>query len=186
MRQILLSSLLAVTAVASALAQPKIGAIVNTASYLTPPLDSKSNPIGNDVIAQGSIVSIFGTGMGPTTPTYPSGLPLPTSLPASNGTSISISAGGQTIAAYMFYTSALQVQAILPSKTPVGTASVTLTYNGRTSAPFTISVVPSRLGIFTSNSQGYGIAAAQHGVGNTPILMSSAAHPGETVVLYGT
>jgi uncharacterized protein (TIGR03437 family) len=186
MRQILLSSLLAVTAVASALAQPKIGSIVNTASYLTPPLDSKSNPIGNDVIAQGSIFIVFGTGMGPTSPTYPSGLPLPTSLPASNGTSISISAGGQTIAAFMFYTSALQVQAILPSNTPIGTASVTLTYNGKTSAPFTISVVESRVGIFTTNSQGYGTVAAQHGADSTPVLMSKAAHPGETVVIYGT
>jgi uncharacterized protein (TIGR03437 family) len=186
MRQIVLSSLFAVTAVASALAQPKIGSIVNTASYLTPPLDSKSNPIGNDVIAQGSIFIVFGTGMGPTTPTYPSGLPLPTSLPATNGTSISISAGGQKIAAYMFYTSALQVQAILPSNTPVGNASVTLTYNGQTSAAFAISVVESRVGIFTTNSQGYGAVAAQHGTDSTPVLLTKAAHPGETVVIYGT
>src|SRR5580698_10538295 len=186
MRQIVWSSLLAVMAAATLLAQPKIYSIVNTASYLTPPQDSKGNPIGNDVIAQGSIFIVFGADLGPTTATYPAGLPLPTTLPVSNGTSISISAGGQTIAAYMFYTSALQVQAILPSTTPVGTANVTLSYNGKTSAAFTISVVPSRLGIFTSNSQGYGIAAAQHGVGNTPILMSNAAHPGETVVLYGT
>ena len=186
MRHIVFSSLFAVTAVASALAQPKIGSIVNTASYLTPPLDSKSNPIGNDVIAQGSIFIVFGTGMGPTTPTYPSGLPLPTSLPATNGTSISISAGGQKIAAFMFYTSALQVQAILPSNTPVGNASVTLTYNGQTSVAFTISVVESRLGIFTTNSQGYGTVAAQHGTDSTPVLLTKAAHPGETVVLYGT
>jgi uncharacterized protein (TIGR03437 family) len=186
MRQIVWSSLLAVMAAATLLAQPKIYSIVNTASYLTPPQDSKGNPIGNDVIAQGSIFIVFGADLGPATATYPAGLPLPTTLPVSNGTSISISAGGQTIAAYMFYTSALQVQAILPSTTPVGTANVTLSYNGKTSAAFTISVVPSRLGIFTSNSQGYGIAAAQHGVGNTPILMSNAAHPGETVVLYGT
>jgi uncharacterized protein (TIGR03437 family) len=186
MRQIVCSSLLAVMAAATLLAQPKIYSIVNTASYLTPPQDSKGNAVGNDVIAQGSIFIVFGAGMGPTAPTYPAGLPLPTTLPASTGTSISISAGGQTIAAYMFYTSAAQVQAILPSTTPVGSASVTLSYNGKTSASFTISVVPSRLGLFTTNSQGYGIAAAQHGVGNTPILMSSAAHPGETVVLYGT
>jgi uncharacterized protein (TIGR03437 family) len=186
MRQIVCSSLLAVTAVASALAQPKIGSIVNTANYLTPPQDSKGNPIGNHVVAQGSIFIVFGTGMGPTTPTYPAGLPLPTSLPAANGTSITISSGGQKIDAFMFYTSALQVQAILPSSTPVGDASVTLTYNGQTSAPFTISVVQSRVGIFTSNSQGYGSVAAQHGTDSTPVLLTKAAHPGETVVIYGT
>src|ERR1035438_10427663 len=102
MRQIIGFYLLAVMLAGSVLAQPKIGSIVNTASYLTPPKDSKGNPIGKDVIAQGSIFIVFGTGMGPSTPTYPNGLPLPTSLPATNGTSISISAGGQKIAAFLF------------------------------------------------------------------------------------
>lgn len=171
---------------ASVLAQPKIGSIVNTASYLTPPQDSKGNPIGKDVIAQGSIFIVFGTGMGPSSPTYPAGLPLPTSLPEVNGTSITISSSGQNFDAFMFYTSALQVQAILPSNTPVGDANVTLTFNGKTSPPFPISVVQSRVGIFTTNSQGYGTVAAQHSTDSTPVLLSKAAHPGETIVLYGT
>ncbi len=186
MRQIISFYLLAVMMAASVLAQPKIGSIVNTASYLTPPQDSKGNPIGKDVIAQGSIFIVFGTGMGPSSPTYPAGLPLPTSLPAANGTSITISSGGQNFDAFMFYTSALQVQAILPSNTPAGDANVTLTFDGKTSAPFPISVVPSRVGIFTTNSQGYGTVAAQHSSDSTPVLLSKAAHPGETIVLYGT
>ncbi len=179
-------SLLAFIVAAFALAQPKIGSIVNNASYLTPPVDSGNKPIGNDVIAQGSIFVVFGTGIGPATLTYPAGLPLPTSVPETNGTSISVSSGGQKVDAYIVYTSALQVGAILPSNTPVGDASVTITYNGQSSAAFKISVAQSRLGIFTSNGQGYGTAAAQHGVDSSPILMSKAAHPGETVVLYGS
>jgi uncharacterized protein (TIGR03437 family) len=186
MRQIISFYLLAVMMAASLLAQPKIGSIVNTASYLTPPQDSKGNPIGNDVIAQGSIFIVFGTGMGPSSPTYPAGLPLPISLPAVNGTSITISSGGQNFDAFMFYTSALQVQAILPSNTTVGDATVTLTFNGKTSAPFPISVTQSRVGIFTTNSQGYGTVAAQHSSDSTPVLLSKASHPGETIVLYGT
>lgn len=168
------------------MAQPKIGSIVNSASYVTPALDSSNNPIGNHVLAQGSIFVVFGTGMGPSTLTYAPGLPLPTTVPAANGTSISISGGGQTVSAYIVYTSALQAAAILPSNTPVGSDSVTLSYNGQTSAPVTISVVPSQLGIFTSNQQGSGPAAAQHGADSSPVSLSKAAHPSETVVIYGT
>lgn len=172
--------------IGSLFAQPKIGSVVNNASYLTAPQDSKNNPIGNPVIAQGSIFVVFGTGIGPATLTYPAGLPLPTEVPASNGTSISISSGGQKVDAFIVYTSALQVGAILPSNTPVGNGSVTVTYNGKTSAAFTISVVQSRLGIFTSNVQGTGPAAAQHGTSSAPIMLTKAAQPGEVVIIYGT
>jgi uncharacterized protein (TIGR03437 family) len=186
MRQIVCSSLLAVMAVVTVLAQPKIGAIENSASDAKIPVDSANHPIGKNVIAQGSIFSLYGIGVGPSTLTYPQGLPLPTSLPAVNGTSIAISSGGQKLDAYIVAAEATQVNAILPSTTPIGDASVTLTFNGQTSAPFTISVVESRLGIITSNSQGYGTVVAQHGADSTYILLTKAAHPGETVVLYGT
>lgn len=186
MRQIVYFTFLVSMVAGSLLAQPKIGSVVNNASYLTPPTDSNNKPIGNDVIAQGSIFTIFGTGLGPTTLTYPAGLPLPTSVPAANGTSISISSGGQNVSAYIIYTSALQVGAILPSTTVVGTAKVTVTYNGQTSAAYTISVAQSRVGVFTANNQGSGPAAAQHGTGNTPLLLTKAAHPGETIIVYAT
>src|ERR1700731_3193057 len=153
MRQIACISFLALMIAASVLAQPKIGSIVNNASYLTAPLAS-GHPIGTDVIAQGSIFVVFGTGLGPATLAYPAGLPPPTSVPETNGTSISVSSGGQKVDAYIVYTSALQVGGILPSKTPVGDASATLTYKGQTSAAFKISVAESRLGIFTSKGQG--------------------------------
>jgi len=134
MRQTARISLLAFIVAALAMAQPKIGSIVNNASYLTPPVDSGNKPIGNDVIAQGSIFVVFGTALGPSTLTYPAGLPLPTSVPDTNGTSISVSSGGQKVDAFIVYTSPLQVGAILPSNTPVGDATVTLSYNGKASA----------------------------------------------------
>jgi len=186
MRTLVWILILSLLGLGAAFAQPKIGSVVNTASYQVPPNDSKGNPIGNHVIAQGSIFAIFGTGLGPTTIAYPAGLPLPTAVPAANGTSVSVSGGGTTVSAYIVYTSAGQVGAILPSNTPVGAAEVTVTYNGKTSGTYAISVVPSRLGIFTSNSQGYGVVAAQHGANSAPVLLSQAAQPGETVVLYGT
>src|ERR1700682_3471650 len=99
MRQIACMSFLALMIAASAPAQPKIGSIVNNASYLTAPVAS-GHPIGNDVIAQGSIFVVCGTGLGPSTLASPAGLPLPTSVPDMNGTSISVSSGGQKIDAY--------------------------------------------------------------------------------------
>ena len=174
---------------ASAWAQPTIGGIVNAASYAVAPQDSNNNPIGNNNVAQGSIFVIFGTNMGPASLVQASGLPLGTSLPGTDGTSVAVSSGGQTVNAYLVYTLASQVAAILPSNAPVGVASVTVTYGGQTSKPATINVVKTQFGIFTQNSQGNGPAIAQVFAGSaTPTLMGLTApgQPGNTLVIYGT
>lgn len=179
--------ILAFTAALSA--QPKIDGIVNGASYASIPLDANAKPIGNNNIAQGAIFVIFGSGMGPATLVSNTGLPLPTSLPGANGTSISISSGSQTVSAFMVYTSATQVAAILPSNTPIGVANVTVTFNGQTSAQFKINVVKSALGVFTRNSQGNGPGIAQIFRSATDVSLNSLtnpAQPGNTLVIYGT
>lgn len=183
--------LLLLTLLASlpAAAQPSIGGVVNAASYSQPPVDSSTNPIGNSIIAQGAIFTIFGKSLGPTTLAAPSSLPLPTSLPDAGGTSVSVSAGGQTIAAYIVYTSAAQVSAILPSNTPVGAASITVTYSGQSSAPFKITVVASGLGVFTRNSAGNGPGIAQVARSQTDVTVNSltnSAQAGDTLIVYGT
>jgi uncharacterized protein (TIGR03437 family) len=159
---------------------------VNAASYATAPNDASGNPIGNNIIAQGSIFAVFGSGMGPATLTFAAGLPLPTSVPDANGTSIAITSGGNTVNAFMVYTSAGQLAAIMPSNAAIGDATVKVTYSGKTSSAANITVVKSQLGIFTANAQGTGPAASQHGVGSSPMLLTAAAKPGETIVLYGT
>ena len=173
----------------SAVAQPTIGGIVNGASYAVSPTDSSGNPIGNNNVAQGAIFVVFGTNMGPTSLVQASGLPLGTSLPASNGTSVSITSGGQTVSAFLIYSSALQLAAILPSNAPIGAATVTVSYNGQTSAPASINVVQSAFGLFTQNSEGNGPIIAQVYVGTAaPVLMglTAPAHPGDTMVIVGT
>lgn len=170
-------------------AQPSIGGIVNSASYAAVPLDSTGKAIGNNNIAQGAIFVIFGQNMGPATLTYAPGLPLPTSIPDANGTSVTVSSGGQTLKAFMVYTSAGQLAAILPSNTPLGSANVTVTYNGQTSASNKINVVKSALGVFTRNQGGNGPAVAQLFRSATDISFNSltnAAQPGNTLVIYGT
>lgn len=172
------------------LAQPSIGGIVNGASYSQAAVDAKSNPIGNNLVAQGAIFVIFGKNMGPAALVGSSSLPLATALPATTGTSVSITSGGKTVSAYMVYTSAGQVAAILPSDTPIGAATVTVTYNGQTSPAANINVVQSGLGVFTDNSQGNGPAIAQvYHVGNsTPglVALTNSAEPGDTLIVYGT
>src|SRR5438067_5489261 len=149
MRSLLKFAVLIPVLTAAVFGQPTIGGIVNAASYAAAPLDANGKPIANNNIAQGAIFVIFGSGMGPAALASPSGLPLPTTLPDTNGTSITISSGGQTVKAFMVYTSAGQVAAILPSNTSIGSANVTVTYNGQTSAANKINVVKSALGVFT-------------------------------------
>jgi uncharacterized protein (TIGR03437 family) len=173
----------------SAMAQPSIGGIANAASYAAAPLDASGKPIGNNNVAQGSIFVIFGANMGPASLVQAPSLPLGTSLPASSGTSISITSGNQTLAAFMVYSSAGQVAAILPSNTAVGAANVTVTYNGQTSAAASINVVKTQFGLFTQNAQGNGPAVAQVFSGSAaPVLMglTTPAHPGDTMVVVGT
>ncbi len=180
---------IALVSSAAAFAQPSIGGIVNAGSYSSAALDSSGKPIGNNLIAQGAIFIIFGQNLGPATLQGSGPLPLVTSLPDANGTSVSISSGGQSISAFMVYTSAGQVAAILPSDTPAGAATVTVTYNGQTSAAANINVVQSGLGVFTANSEGNGPAVAQlyhGGKAATLIGLTNSAQAGDTLVLYGT
>src|SRR5258708_12631464 len=112
--------------ISSALGQPVIFGIVSNASYAQAPNDSLANPIGHNIIAQGSIFAVFGSGMGPASLTYAS-LPLPTSLPDPNGTSITVTGGGKAVNAYLVYTSAGHLAALLPPPPPTAPPPATLT-----------------------------------------------------------
>jgi uncharacterized protein (TIGR03437 family) len=85
----------------------------------------------------------------------------------------------------MFYTSAGQVAAILPSATPTGSGTITVTYNGTASPTSPITVVPSSLGIFSVNQQGNGTGVILDG-NNNPSSSTSPFQIGETVVAWGT
>ena len=153
---------------------PTITTVTNGASNTLPEMPSSG-------IAQGSLFVIKGANMGPFVVATTTAFPLSTSLA---GTSVAISAGGRTIPAIMFYSSAGQVSAIVPSSTPVGVASVTVTYNGRTSASFPMTIVQSTLGIFTATTIGSGDAIAT--LGSTFLSPLNAANPGEVVAFWGT
>src|SRR5271170_6642559 len=139
MRTMVMVFSLTTLSAAIALGQPTVGGIVNGGSYaVTSALVSQST-VTTDSVAQGAIFVIFGTNLGGASLAQPSGLPLPTTVA---NTSISITSGGKTLPAYIVYTLSTQLAGILPSNTPVGPVTVTVTYNGQTSAPFNFVVVP--------------------------------------------
>ena len=125
-------------------AQPYINArgVVNTASFAAPDLPGGS-------IAQGSIFTILGSGLGPARPVQATSLPLGISLA---GVSVRVFQGARVVSALPVYVSASQIHAILPSNAPLGRVSVHISTQGgiSNSAPFT--VVSSSFGIFTWNA----------------------------------
>ena len=149
--------------------------IVNVASFAYAGLP-------NGDIAPGSMVVIFGSNMGPATLQQAGAYPLPTSL---GGTSIKVTSGSTTTDAIINYTSAGQIAAIIPSNTPAGAATLTVTYNGKSSAPAAFKIVPNSFGIFAANQGGSGpgiIANASSQV----FGLNSAANPGDAAVIWGT
>jgi uncharacterized protein (TIGR03437 family) len=158
--------------------QPVVNGVFNSASYA---------PFGmpNWGIAQGSLFTLFGSGVGPAQLVQSSGFPLQTSLA---GTAMHVTAGAITVDAYPLYTSATQIAAVLPSETPVGEALVTVTYQGQTSNSKSIVVVKGTFGIFTLNQAGSGPAVVQNFNSqlDQPVnTLLEAAHPGQVVTLWG-
>src|SRR5205823_2712689 len=111
--------------------------------------------------------------------------PLPATLPVPGGTSIKVTVAGTPVEALMVYTSAGQIAAILPSSTPTGNGTLTVTYNGQTSASATIHVVKSTFGLFTLNQGGTGPAVLTNGSYQVNTLFESA-RGGDTMILWGT
>jgi len=134
-------------------------------------------------VAPGSIMVIFGSGLGPAALQSASAYPLQTEL---GQTSVKI---GDT-PAYMLYTSSTQIAAIVPSSVTTGVHPITVTYNNRTSPAVSVPVVQTDFGLFTRNAAGYGQAAAQSVFpqdGSVRTLgLATSVQPGEPVVLYGT
>ena len=163
------------------LGQPAVSSVLNGASYALPGLP-------NGGVAQGSIFIVFGKNLGPVALAEVSKFPLPTSQGLA-GTSIKVTVNGTTVDAIMLYTLSTQVAAVLPSSTPIGIGTLTLTYNGATSAAAPITVVKSAFGIFTLNQAGSGAGVLQNVNSQTDQPVNGptkSAHPGQAIILWGT
>ncbi len=158
----------------AAQAQPTIQYLRNNSSQIASPLPGSG-------IAQGSIFQIKGANLGPAAFAF-AALPFPADLA---GASIRISASGNDVSAYLIYTSAEYLAAILPSRTPLGPALARVTYNGQQSQPFAFNVVRNSPGIGTLSGSGTGPAIL-----TTPeyklITYTYAAVEGDSLSAWGT
>jgi uncharacterized protein (TIGR03437 family) len=166
---------------------PTVLSAVNAASNIPPGLP-------NAGIAQGAIFVVYGEALGPANISISQTPFQSTSL---SNTSVAVTVGATTVNALMYYTSAAQVAALLPSNTPTGSGTITVAYNGQTSAPAPITVVSHNVGAFTidSNGQGPGIvtypdyslvSASKATNCGGPSTTCGAANPGDTLILWAT
>lgn len=125
-------------------------------------------------ISPGSLATIFGSNVATSTTTQ-AAPPLPLSLAEA-----SVSVNGRT--APILYASPTQINFQVPWETAVGTASVTVSVDGTTSAAATVPVTAAAPGIFF-NSSGAAIAQNSDFSTNSP---SNPAHVSSYLIAYLT
>ena len=137
------------------------GGIGNAASYLA------------SAVSPGGVIAIFGSNFGCTPAAAPS-IPLPLTLGG-----VTVKVNGTAIP--LFYVGESQINAQLPYETAVGTATVTVTAPGGTSAAVSLPVIAAGPGIFVINSQAAAFNA--DGTLNTP---TNPAAVGSYISVYFT
>ena len=143
----------------------------------------------NGSIARGSVFTIFGQNLGPANPVTLAGVtfPLPLTL---GGVSIAVFQGATSVSAVPIFVSAGQINAVMPSNTPLGKVSVQITYTNFKSNPAPVTVVNDSFGIISAGGTGQGPGLLQDFVANVVKLpfntFSKPAKPGQTVIMYGT
>jgi uncharacterized protein (TIGR03437 family) len=131
-----------------------VSGVVNAASLL------------GGAIAPGELVILTGSGLGPAQ--------VVSAAPDSDGAYAAQLAGTVVLVngvpVPLVYTSASQVEALVPDSIAGGTAQFTVVYQGLTSASFPVPVAPTAPGIFTQNAtgQGYAVTINQKGAMNIP------------------
>jgi uncharacterized protein (TIGR03437 family) len=174
--------------VAALAAGPTVTQILNNSSGTPPGLP-------NSGIAPSSIFIVTGSGLAdPGTPVLQSSAAPGLSLTL-NGASITVVVNGVTTHPPLYYTSPTQLAAVLPAATPVGTGTLTVTYDGAPSNAASILVVasavginhfnqiPIPLGIFNPNVD---IGVATDAVTGALLTFTNSGVPGEIITLWAT
>jgi uncharacterized protein (TIGR03437 family) len=162
-------------------AGPTITKVTNNYSYIP-------NGFANSGISPSTIFTIFGANM---SDPAPANLTLNTSagggIPTkSGGATVSVTVGGKTVTPGLYYAIPTQIAGVLPAGTPTGAGTLTVSYNGATSAAFNINVVPATLGLDTYYGTGSGLITATDAVTGALFNYTNSAKPGQTIVLWGS
>jgi len=177
MRILSILLVLMVSVCAPALAQPQLNAAVNASSFAL-----MGSPNGS--LAQGSMATLFGVGMGPNQFAKVSAWPLQTEF---QGVSVEITVGGTTVDAIpMIIASSGQITIMIPSNTPVGDGTMVLTYNGQRSNGLSVRIVQNSFGIFAINQAGSGPGVILTTDGSQANLLTNSAAAGQQWDIWGT
>jgi uncharacterized protein (TIGR03437 family) len=154
---------------------PSISAVMNNYSNVLPGAP-------NYGIAPGALIVIYGSNLA--APGSQAVLQNPArALPLTlNGCSVSITVYGQTVQPAIYYAIPSQVAVVLPSYTPVGAGTITVSYNQQVSVAASIQVVPSAFGF---DAYGGALAVATDNSTGKLITTGNSAKPGETVTFWG-
>lgn len=131
-------------------------------------------------VAQGAIFIVKGTNLADQETTTLQSVPLQTNL---RSVQIRIIVGGTTTFAPLYYALRTQLAGILPSSTPVGTGTLAVINNGKTSSTRPITVLRSAFGLLTINGTG---AAAVHDQNYALLQNANSTNPGKAVIFYGS
>ncbi len=149
---------------------PTAGAVVSAATNVTGP------------VAPGEWVIIYGSGLGPSTPT--------TSQPDQYGNTPLQLAGTVAyfngIPAPISYTSSQQINAVVPYEVTPGNATLAVRSGNQISLEFPVAVAASAPGLFTADGSGTGQALAFDRISGTWITSTSPASQGNLITLYAT
>ncbi len=153
--------------------------------------NSSDIPAGfpNSGISQGALFKIVGSGLADDGDATLHDSQAPNGLPFTlNNAQVKVTVGATTVNIALYYATPTQIDGVLPSNTPTGTATVTVTHNGNASSPFTILVVAAGPGITTYNN---GTAVAQDTARpNDPygglITFTKSAPLGAVIIIWGS
>jgi uncharacterized protein (TIGR03437 family) len=158
-------------AAATAAPLPPIAAVTNAASFAT------------GAVSPGEMVTLWGAGIGPSTPAYAATDPSTGKLATTIG-GVQVLFNG--IAAPMIYAGANQISAVVPYEmAPVASPGVWIKSAGQTSSAFQLTSAAAAPGLFTQNSSGSGPGCIlnQDYTVNGP---GNAAAKGSIVMVYLT
>jgi uncharacterized protein (TIGR03437 family) len=133
-------------------------------------------------IANGELITLYGTNLAPAGLVVSPGIPFPTTL---NGVQVSING----INAPIYYVSPTQVSVIVPFENPFSVAQISVINNGVASnngVAVTVFVDKSAIGLFTTPAGGIGPGALVHNADGTLVTAANPAKPGEFVQAFVT
>jgi uncharacterized protein (TIGR03437 family) len=156
---------------------PTVTEVQNNYSFIVPGAP-------NYGIAPGTLVLVSGSGMatpGSSASPLQDGTkgPLPQTL---NGATVTVTVNGQTVHPAFYYAIPSYLGVVIPSSTPVGTGTITVTYNNLTSTPLPITIVPHAFGF---DYYGGALAAITDNGDGHLITTTNPARPGEQIVFWG-